>query len=131
MHRFKDWKIGVKLMVLSLIAGIGFVIFGVIAYSTVSVVKIGGNDYQAIQLKKDLNSDVIPPTLYLSEARMNVLASLLLDDQDGIQKRLDDYQEDEKAFVQAYNRYSQQLPDGRVKNLMQGKVFVFSACESE
>jgi methyl-accepting chemotaxis protein len=122
MRRFKNWKIGVKLMVLILIAGIGFVTFGAIAYSTVSVVKIGGNEYQSIQLKKDLNADVIPPAVYLSEARMNVLASLLLEDQDGIQKRLEAYQGDEKAFEEAYKRYSQQLPDGRVKDLMQGKI---------
>jgi methyl-accepting chemotaxis protein len=122
MSRFKNWNIGTKLLALVLVVGVGFVIFGWVSYSAIAAAKVGGPMYDRIALSKDLYADASPATLYLSEARMNVLSYVVLEDPVSVQKSLESYQEAKKAFEDSFAQFNRQLPDGPIKELMNGKA---------
>src|SRR5258706_8609296 len=122
MRRFKDWKIGVKLMALILLVSVGYVSFGLIANSTIGTVKVGGPLYDRLVVGRNLNADAAPGTLYLNEARMNILVYLLAEGPPSAQKALENYQTAKKEFNDAFVRYDRQLPEGHIRDLMKGKA---------
>jgi methyl-accepting chemotaxis protein len=120
MSGFKNWNIGTKLTALILVVAVGFVIFGWVSYSAIAAAKVGGPMYDRIALSKDLYADASPATLYLSEARMNILSYVVLEDPVSVQKSLESYQEARKAFEDSFAQFNRQLPDGPTKELMNG-----------
>jgi methyl-accepting chemotaxis protein len=121
--RPKDLKISTKLAVLIVIAAVGYLTFGLIGYSTISTIKIGGPVYDSISLDKDLAADVEPPILYLSEARIHLLRLLMEKDRSKYQQLIDDFKAQEKPFEDAHAKYGSTLPEGTLKNLVNGKIY--------
>jgi methyl-accepting chemotaxis protein len=122
MRGFKDWNIGTKLTALILVMAMGFVIFGWVSYSSITTTKVGGAMYDRIALGKDLYGDASPATLYLGEARMNILSYVILEDPAAVQKSLDAFHEAKKGFEDDFEQYNRQLPDGPIKEQMVGKA---------
>jgi len=122
MSRFKDWNIGTKLTALILVVGVGFAIFGWVSYAAINATKVGGPMYERIASNQVLYADASPATLYLNEARMNVLTFLTLEDPAGMQKNLVNYEEAKKAFEESFRQFNRELPDGPMKELMSGKA---------
>lgn len=57
----KNLKIKHKLLLLVTIFISGFILFGVLAYKTITDTKFDGNTYHEISLRTDLVADVLPP----------------------------------------------------------------------
>jgi hypothetical protein len=62
-----------KLIALVAVFALSFIVFGIVAYSTVQTVKVGGALYLRIVQGKDLVADILPPPEYLIEAYLVVL----------------------------------------------------------
>jgi PAS domain S-box-containing protein len=77
MSTIQNLSMKAKLLLLAAVFAGGFVLFGLIAYSTVSTVKVNGPHYQSIVQNKDLLADVLPPPAYIVET---YLVALLMPD---------------------------------------------------
>jgi methyl-accepting chemotaxis protein/CheY-like chemotaxis protein len=70
---FKNASIGKKLMILLIVFIVGYMTFGLVAFSTLNILRIHGNLYNQIVMSKDLIADVLPPPGYLIESYLDVL----------------------------------------------------------
>src|SRR5262249_7389510 len=70
MQTFKNLKISAKLLLLTGIFGLCLVVYGIVAYRTLNMVKVDGELFQRIAAAKDLIADVLPPPMYLVEAHL-------------------------------------------------------------
>ena len=78
--------------------------------------------YDRIAMGKDLYGDASAATLYLGEARMNILSYVILEDPVSVQESLEAFQESKKAFEDEFQQYVRQLPDGPIKEQLSGKA---------
>ena len=123
MPGIKDLRIPTKLALLVVTTALGFVFFGYVGNSTLNTVKVKGPIYESIILGKNLDEDVVPPPLYLSEAQIKLLALMSEKDPRAYQTRIDAFHEDERAFREAHEKYNRDLPDGKIKDLVNGKSY--------
>lgn len=61
-----------KLLLLTGVFALGFVLFGALSFYTLNTVKVNGKHYQAIVQNKDLLADVLPPPAYVVESYLVV-----------------------------------------------------------
>ncbi len=73
MNWINELGIKKKLAALSALYVVGVLTFGLVAYSTLSEVKVGGPLYAKIVEGKDLVADILPPPEYIIESYLNVL----------------------------------------------------------
>jgi len=73
MSRFSTLKLSTKLSVLVGVFSVGFVAFTLLAWGTITRVKVNGPLYHEIALGKDLVADVLPPPEYVIESYLLVL----------------------------------------------------------
>ena len=102
---------------------IGFLVLGTIGVKTLDEVKVNGPIYQSIDLGKSLDADVVPPAMYLSEGHMHALALVNEKDPGKLASRIGDYKEDEKAFLETHDKYMKTLPEGHIKELVNGEAW--------
>lgn len=65
-----------KLYLLLLVFSAGFIVFGILAKTTIDTIKVSGPVYTEIILDKDLVADILPPPEYIIEAYLVVLQAL-------------------------------------------------------
>ncbi|WP_281185030.1 methyl-accepting chemotaxis protein [Trichlorobacter lovleyi] len=65
-----------KLYLLLLVFSLGFILFALLAKTTIDVIKVSGPVYTEIVLDKDLVADILPPPEYIIEAYLVVLQAL-------------------------------------------------------
>ncbi|GBC93935.1 Methyl-accepting chemotaxis protein 4 [bacterium HR15] len=95
------------------------VLFILMTFATLNTVKVNGPVYQQIAQHKDLTADILPPPIYIIDARQHALEiHLSTIGQD--KQRVRDYdaliREGKQAFEQAYQRWKQVLPAGRLRD---------------
>jgi methyl-accepting chemotaxis protein len=73
VNLFKDSSIGKKLIALLFVLVAGYMIFGLLSFSTLNILRIHGNLYNQIVMSKDLIADVLPPPGYIIESYLDVL----------------------------------------------------------
>jgi methyl-accepting chemotaxis protein WspA len=73
MSPFSTLKLSTKLSLLVGVFAVGFIAFTVLAWGTISRVKVNGPVYHEIALGKDLIADVLPPPEYIIESYLIVL----------------------------------------------------------
>ncbi len=102
----------------ALLALAGFVAFGVVAYVTVSELKINGKRYHRIVQGKDLVADVVPPQEFLVETYLTVHQMLGETDR----RRLDDLirqgQELRAAFEERHAHWEKTLAPGPLREAL-------------
>jgi methyl-accepting chemotaxis protein len=121
--RMKDMKISAKLAILVGTVVAGLLTFSVLAYSTVDTVKITGAIYKRIRTGLDLQADSAPATVYIGEGRMWLLALMMEEDRSKFQKHLDEFEQFHKTFDQSHQDYNRRIPDGHVKELLNGESY--------
>ena len=65
-----------KLYLLLLVFSTGFILFGILAKTTIDTIKVSGPVYTEIVLDKDLVADILPPPEYIIEPYLVVLQAL-------------------------------------------------------
>lgn len=121
--RFKDIKVTTKLSLLMGTAVLGFAVFGVVAYTTIKTVQIGGDTYNSILLHSRLDGDATAPTLNILTAR---LAANMMDsakDRAEMQTRADAITQADKVFEEAKQDFMTQITDPKLKDMIANKVY--------
>lgn len=127
MSSFNNLKVKHKLSLLVGISVFGLLIFGLFAYSTINTVKIGGETYHDIVVKKDLASDLLPPPMALNRPYLNVLRTLpVMKDPAALQERLERAKILRQEFEDTYRKWNKELPEGKVKDLITNKLHPIS-----
>jgi methyl-accepting chemotaxis protein len=68
MFHMSSWSVARRLVVLTVVAALGPVAIGAMAYRVVSTVKVGGPLYADVVRGKDIVADVLPPPEYIIES---------------------------------------------------------------
>ncbi len=102
----------------ALLSLLGFVVFGIIAYTTLQELKIAGPRYKKIAQGKDLIADVVPPPEFLVEAFLAVHQMI----DEGDRRRLEDLiqqsQQFRANFEERHEYWSKTLQPGPMREAM-------------
>ncbi len=111
-------KLSVKLLLLVSAFLAAFAAFAMVAYTTISHVKINGPIYRDIIDGKDLISDILPPPEYIIESYLKVLQ--MVDEADPA--KLSRLVEESHALRADYDRrhefWVKELPPGEIRNTL-------------
>lgn len=118
MFSLRNVQFKTKLLLLTSISIIGLLVFGILSYTTLSKVKIGGPISSAIDQNLYLGSDIAQPPLNILEARMVVYQLLRENDQAKLQDRAAKFAELKRNHEECYAKWSRELPEGKLKDLM-------------
>lgn len=115
---FNEITIRGKLTLLTATTVVGFVVFGLVSFGTLSALKVNGPQYQRIVQGKDLVADVLSPAEYIIEPYL-VLFQMV---DEGDKARIEEMVEKSKALRASYERrhefWARQLPEGPLKQAM-------------
>jgi len=79
-RELKKYRISTKLYWGMTVFAVGFVLFGIVAFSTIEALRINGKLYTKIVLGKDLVADILPPPLYITDVYLATFESLFFSD---------------------------------------------------
>ncbi|MDX1963824.1 MAG: methyl-accepting chemotaxis protein [Pirellulales bacterium] len=104
-----------KLTLLTTVFAIGFLVFGLVAYSTLNTVKVNGEHYLRIVQNKDLLADVLPPPNYIIETYLT--ARLMADGKNAedIKDLTAQYKNLKRDYSTRQDYWMQNLESGTVK----------------
>ncbi len=96
----------------------GFVLFGVISYSTLQELKIAGPRYKRIIQGKDLIADVVPPPEFLVEAFLAVHQMIDEPDKRRLEELIQQSQQFRANFEERHEYWSKTLPPGSMRDAL-------------
>ena len=109
-----------KLMLLGAVFTLGFIVFGAVAFRTISVTKIGGQLYGELVDVKALTADVLPPPGYIVETYLlsHVSATATEDDKaaDLLTERMTRYAQLKSEYATFVKKWSEKLSDDELKD---------------
>ena len=114
----KNLKIKYKLFLLVAILTIGFMVFGMIAYRTITNIKISGKMYNDIIQGKDLVADILPPPEYIIEAYLTTFELLNETDKSKIEELIQYETKLKKEYDTRHEVWVQDLKEGELKKVM-------------
>lgn len=106
----------VKLYLLAGVSVAGMLIFGVVAYRTLNIVKVNGPHYQRVVQNKDLLADVLPPPAYIVEAYLTTRLMLDAQSKEELTDLVKHYQQLKKDFADRQAYWHENLADGELKS---------------
>jgi methyl-accepting chemotaxis protein len=119
----KNWSFKTKLVLLVSSAVLGFLAFGIVSFATLSKVEVGSPVYERIVMNKDVNADYVPPSQSLAVAVGHAVKMEEAPDQASTQHFLGLLQQDQKDFEEGHTKWTHQLPDGKLKELVGGAAY--------
>ena len=118
-----DLHIKTQLLLLCTVMIAGFVIFGILSFSTIAKIQINGPIYKSIVDGKDLIADILPPPQYILESYLTILQAHTETDPEK-QKM---YVEKLKSLREEYDRrhefWTKELSQGPMKELLLKKSY--------
>ena len=123
MAGIKDLKTATKMKLMIGLTIAGYVLLAWLGYSTINEVKVNGPIYQSISLGKALDADVVPPNLYLSEARLHIRGLLNEKESSQFAARIEEYKANVKDFHDTHDSYEKSLDEGPIKQLVRGTAY--------
>jgi len=111
-----------KLILISSIFAVGFVISGVFSETTLNQVKVNGPIYDGIVQQKDLLADILPPPEYLVESYL-VTEQMLEADKNELPALVEKSKALERDFEDRHQYWLKELPDGEAKTLLVEKAY--------
>jgi methyl-accepting chemotaxis protein len=118
MFSARNVKFETKLQLLTGISVLGLLMLGVVSYTSLSAVKVGGPISTEITKNYQLEAAVDPPSLNLVEARLLIYQILGETNHDLLQQRAAQFRELKNGYYQAYEHWSNQLPEGKLRDLV-------------
>ena len=122
MSKFNNLSMKSKTLLLAATFLAGFLTFGVITYTTIQQVRVGGPHYTTIVQEKDLLADALPPTLYAIES---YLSTHLMQDADQDDVRGDavkNYEKFRAAFDTSMQGWLEKFPEGKIKDVLRKDI---------
>jgi len=118
LARIRNMTVRSKLSLLVAIFALGFAAFGLSSQTTLNLVRVGGPYYGAIAQGKDVIADVVPPSEYILESYLVVLQMADETDPRQIELLAGRSKELREEFEARHRFWMQDLPEGRLKELM-------------
>jgi len=116
----KHLTVKTKLFLLTGLAVAGLLLFGIMSYTTIAKVKVGGPIYESLRYDFELESDVTPPILNIVAFRLLARQLILDTDREKVQKDAEKFQTMKKAYEEANDSYAKSLPPGEIRDLLLG-----------
>ena len=107
----KNMKLSAKLYLLLFSFVAGFMIFGLVAKSTLNTLSINGPMYKEIVCNKDLLADILPPPLYILESYLVVKQACDATKSD-LKSYKDQYAKLKKDYNERRDYWKKELNDG-------------------
>ena len=104
------------------VAALSMLFLSGVGYSIVNTVKVTGPIYDRITMIMNLDSYIMPPDLYLVEARLTLYRLLQEHDPAKCQLLVEELKAHEKAFHDGLDKYNSVLPPGQTKDLLNGTL---------
>jgi methyl-accepting chemotaxis protein len=125
-----------KLMGTTAVCVAAFLIFGLVAWSTVETVKVRGPYYNKISTDKDLIADILPPPHYIIESYFTVLLMLQAPDKAALDQLVQKMQDLRKEYNTRHDFWVKNLPNGKLHDLMSQELHVralefYDLCDKE
>ena len=102
----------------ALLSLVGFMIFGVISYSTLQELKIAGPRYKKIAQGKDLIADVVPPPEFLVEAFLAVHQMIDESDRRRLEELIQQSQQFRTNFEERHEYWARTLAPGPMRDAL-------------
>lgn len=121
MPSLKNMTVKSKLWLLVTSFVVGMVVFGAIAFSTLSTVKINSTLYKQIALGNDVLADIAPPSASITPARVligRIEDSAMEGNRQDVEKYIAAFNQARNDFDSSEQGYQQKLPDGDLKDAM-------------
>lgn len=118
MNVLQQLTIRGKFMLLLSVVVAGILLFGVMAFSVLSRVKVNGPSYKEIVQGKDLIADILPPPVYILESYLTALQMLDAAPEKELPKLLDKSKKLQKDFEDRENFWKNELPENHIKSLL-------------
>lgn len=119
MTRFRDFKIAEKLMLLVGIFLAGSALFGIFSFRSLEKVKVNGPLYTLILHNQEVIQDILPPPLFIIEARLNALQMLQKAragvNRETLESLAADASRMRKEYDERYTFWMKTLEEGEVK----------------
>ena len=119
--KLNNLSLKAKLTLLSGLFVTGMLVFGVVAFTTLNEVKIGGPIYTAVNTATTIDGEVSPPTGYLVSARV-LIFQMLNDgahDPVALNTLRESFEVERKRFEETHQEFERIIPEGHLKDLMQ------------
>jgi methyl-accepting chemotaxis protein len=104
-----------RLAILNILFAVGFLAYGLFAYSQLNKVKIDGPIYKQIVQGKDIIADILPPPEYIIESYLTSLELLDAKDPDTVNKLVQYGNKLKKDFDERHDYWTHELADGNLK----------------
>lgn len=109
-------SIRIKLLSAVFVCTVSFTVFAVVAWNTLSVTKINGENYRKIALKQELVADILPPPEYLVEAYLVLFQMLEEKDQAALKDLLDKSRSLRVDYEKRHEYWLKNLESGSLKD---------------
>src|ERR1035441_1146024 len=119
----KNLSFKAKLFLLVGSAVLSLLVFGGVSFMTLSKVEVGSPIYQQIVMIKDVNADYVPPSQSLAVAVGHAVKMEEAPDQATTQHFSELLRQDQKDFEEGHTKWTHQLPDGKLKELVEGTAY--------
>src|SRR5271170_423308 len=119
----KNLSFKAKLVLLVGSSLLGLVVFAVVAFTTLSKVKVSGPLYELITADKDVVADYVPPTQSLLTAEAYCVKMEESSDQATRQHYLDLFKGEQKDFEEGHAVWMHRLPEGKLRQLMAATAY--------
>ena len=121
-NAFKNMNMKGKVACLALTFLGGFLAFGVLTYTTIQTIRIGGPKYAAVVTDKDLLADSMPPLLYVVESYLST--HLMQDTHDELSRAeaIGVYKDFKKSYESSMASWAERFPEGEVRDLLTTEV---------
>ncbi len=114
----KNLKIKYKLFILLAVFVIGFIVFGGLAYKTITDNKFDGKNYYEISLRKDLVADILPPPEYIIETHLTTYEMLNETNSENIKKMSEYINGLKSEYDKRHDYWVKNLPEGDMRKAM-------------
>ena len=111
-------RISRKLLLLSAVFIVGFLVFGGYAYYTISTIKVNGRVYREIILQKDLVADILPPPEYIIEMYLTTLQMRDAKSAEAVDALMAKLQRLRMEYDERHTYWSGHLSEGTLKDTM-------------
>jgi hypothetical protein len=118
MFHLKHLTVTNKLNLLTTIAVLGLVVFGLFSFTTLQRVKINGPLYTHIAQGQELVAEVVPSRGFIVESYLDVLQMVDEENEARLEHWFGQSRQLEDDFLALHRRWSQELEDGELKQLI-------------
>jgi methyl-accepting chemotaxis protein len=116
MRKFKDLKISQKLLAITVIVVLGFIVFGGFSFVTLNTLKVNGPIYQGIVEDKNFLSEIEPPSINIVNSYLAVQELAGGGNSTFINSKMKELKDLEKVYYDRYTFWDNSMPVGAKKD---------------